>query len=193
MRRRAQALLWAIACLTPLALCGCAEVGDVEPGDAQALLASPVVRTLQQGDKIRLTVFGEEKLSGDYVVDTSGKVSVPLLGQLRAEGRDPGQLAQDMSALLRSAAYLDPKVTVDVLSLNPVYVLGEVQKPGDYPYHSGLTVLRVIALAGGQTYRASETTVLIQHAGEPKMRSYALRDNLPVSPGDLIKLPERYF
>ena len=71
--------------------------------------------------------------------------------------------------------------------------MGEAERPGQYPYRSGLNVLTAISTAGGLTYRASRSTVLVQHSGETVWREYALTSNVLVSPGDLIRVPERYF
>ena len=180
--------------LSGVTLAGCgAETENIVPGDPAALSPSSFTKTFQAGDKLRVTVFGEDKLTGEFELDPSGVLTLPLIGPIKAAGRSQDQLTRDLEAKLEAAAYREPKVTIEILSFRPIYVLGEVQKPGDYPFNSGLTVLRAIALAGGQTYRASEKTVVIQHAGDPQMRSYPLDANVPVYPGDLIRLPERYF
>ncbi len=87
----------------------------------------------------------------------------------------------------------NPKVTVDVTSFRPFYILGEVGKPGEYPFKSGLSVMSAIALAGGPTYRASRSYVLIQHPGENDFKEYPFSPNVPIAPGDLIRMPERFF
>jgi protein involved in polysaccharide export with SLBB domain len=183
-----------VAAMIAAALSGCAaDTDNVIPGDPNTLTAAGPTRVIQAGDRVRVTVFGEDKLTGEFDIDPAGKLTLPLIGSIKAGGLTPDQLSSTLEDKLRAAAYRDPKATVEMLSFRPIYVLGEVQKPGDYPYRSGLTALRAIALAGGQTYRASETLIYIQHAGDPQMRSYPLNANVPIYPGDLIKLPERYF
>lgn len=87
----------------------------------------------------------------------------------------------------------DPKVTVEIAAYRPIYLFGEVEKPGEYPYKPGVGVLAAIALAGGSTYRAKQSEVLIKRAGEKGFRKYSLDGEVPILPGDLIKIPKRYF
>jgi protein involved in polysaccharide export with SLBB domain len=87
----------------------------------------------------------------------------------------------------------NPKVTVTVAEFKPFYILGEIEKPGAYPYTSGLNALSAIAIAGGTTYRASKSSVLIQHPGESGLREYPLAASIPILPGDIIRIPQRYF
>lgn len=148
---------------------------------------------LQAGDKLRITVFGEEKLSGEFEIDPSGYVSVPLAGTVPAAGLTKLELEQSLSAKFKSNYLRDPKVTVDVASFRPIYVLGEVQKPGAYPYQSGLNVVSALAVAGGATYRASNSRVLIQKSGETEFKEHVLEPSVAVLPGDVIRVPERYF
>jgi polysaccharide export outer membrane protein len=181
-----------------LALSGCSAadtVGAASPEEQQALIesarsASP---TLQPGEKIKVTVFGEDRLSGDYEIDPGGNLSLPLAGSVRAAGLDKRQLEQRLAAKFRGEYLRDPKVTVDVADFRPFYILGEIAKPGEYPFKGGLDVMSAIALAGGTTYRASRSTVLIKHASESRFKEYPLSPEIPVLPGDLIRLPERYF
>jgi polysaccharide export outer membrane protein len=87
----------------------------------------------------------------------------------------------------------NPKVTVDVTSYRPFYVLGEVQKPGEYQFRSGLNVLSAIAIAGGATYRASTSTVVIQRSGSNELKEFPQSPTVLVMPGDVVRVPERYF
>jgi polysaccharide export outer membrane protein len=149
--------------------------------------------TLQPGDKIRVDVFGEDKLGGEYQLDQAGQVSMPLAGTIKAQGMTQGQLEQALSKKLRTEYLRNPKVTVTIATLAPFYIIGEVQKPGQFDYRSGLNVLTAIAVAGGPTYRASRSGVQIQRRGETTMRDYPISASVPVLPGDVIKVPERYF
>jgi polysaccharide export outer membrane protein len=182
----------AAALAVGLLLAGCDGGGSIPMGDPTAMAPAASPR-LQGGDKIRVTVFGEDKLTGDYDIDPGGFVSLPLAGTVQAAGLTKSELEQQLAKKFRSEYLRDPKVTVDIATFRPFYVLGEVQKPGEYPYKSGLSVLSAIAVAGGQTYRASNSRVLIQRAGETQIKAYDLTTNIPIYPGDLIRLPERYF
>ncbi len=179
-------------------LAGCMGVpteGPVSVAEQQALIAQAATTApkLQPGEKIKVTVFGEDRLSGEYEIDPAGFVSLPLAGTVRAAGLSKPQLEQELSRKFRGEYLRNPKVTVDVASFRPFYILGEVGKPGEYAFKSGLNVMSAIALAGGSTYRASRSKVLIQHAGQSGFKEYPLAPNIPVQPGDLIRLPERYF
>jgi polysaccharide biosynthesis/export protein len=149
---------------------------------------------LGTGDKLRVTVFGEQALSGEFEVDSTGVASLPLVGQVKAAGMTPRQFEEALTATFKNGGYLrDPKVSVEVLNYRPYYILGEVQKPGEYPYKNGLNVMSAVATAGGFTYRASPGTVEIQRAGEVKGKRYPLTTTVPVFPGDIVRIPERYF
>jgi protein involved in polysaccharide export with SLBB domain len=145
------------------------------------------------GDKIRVTVYGEDKISGEYQIDNSGTVSLPLAGTIEAAGLTKPELEQALTAKLKSEYLRNPKVTVAVLSFRPFYVLGEVQKPGEYPYRDGLNVLSAIAIAGGATYRANNSVVLIQRSGTNEMVEYPQSPTTRVLPGDVVRLQERFF
>ena len=162
-----------------------ASVEHVDP-----VAADPVLKT---GDRVRITVYGEDRLTGDYEVNAGGFISLPLVGQTKAAGLTQAVLRDAVADGLRKSALRDPRVTIDVVSLRPFYILGEVEKPGEYPYRSGLDVWRAMAMAGGQTYRASTSTVAIQRAGEAEWRDYKLASAVTVGPGDVVRIPERWF
>jgi protein involved in polysaccharide export with SLBB domain len=189
-----RAVFVCIALLAMAALvAGCAtgQLGEAEQQSLAAAATAPP--KLQPGDKIRVTVFGEDKLSGDYELDQSGQISLPLAGTLTASGLTQTELERALTAKFRSEYLKNPKVTVSIMNLRPFYITGEVQKPGEYAYKSGLNVLTAIAIAGGPTYRASRSSVQIQRGGEASMRDYPLSISVPILPGDVIRVPERYF
>ena len=114
---------------------------------------------LGSGDKVRITVFGETDLSGEYDVDGSGNVRLPLVGQVRAAGLSLHDFEAQIADTLRHGYLRDPKVSVEVTAYRPFYIIGEVTKPGQYPYVNGMTALNAVALAGGYTYRADDSDV----------------------------------
>ena len=177
-----------------LFLSACSSASLISEADQQSMAAvATAPATLQPGDKIRVDVFGEDKLGGEYQLDQAGQVSVPLAGTVKAQGMTQAQLEQALAKKLRTDYLRNPKVTVTIATLAPFYIIGEVQKPGQFDYRSGLNVLTALAVAGGPTYRASRNTVEIQRRGETKMREYPVSASVPVLPGDVIKVPERYF
>lgn len=169
---------------------GPVEVGTLPDSAGGARLAA----LLQPGERIKVTVYGEEGLTGEYDVSPAGNVSMPLIGSVRASGNTPVQFSRTLEARYRSGGFLqDPHVNVAVITFKPFYVLGEAANPGEYPYRSGLNVHSAVAMAGGFTYRASRSYVLIRHVGDEVWKEYSLAEPVPIAPGDLIRVPERYF
>jgi protein involved in polysaccharide export with SLBB domain len=169
---------------------GCAGAPPV----GEASTNRPVYR-LGAGDRIRIVVFGEDALSKDYALTSAGDVAFPLIGDVKAAGLTPAELGAALTQRLGNGYLSDPRVSVEVLNYRPFYILGEVQKSGEFPYVTDLSALQAIALAGGYTYRADRRRLFIRHAGETAERTYELRDDNPVwiLPGDTIRVGERYF
>jgi polysaccharide export outer membrane protein len=168
-----------------------AQVGS-EPapvtGGAQA-----IDYLLGPGDKVRVTVYGEESLSGEFFVAGSGLMSLPLIGEIKVGGMTVGQFQTAVQDKLKDGYLKDPRVSAEVLTFRPFYILGEVEKPGTYPYTSGLTVLNAVATAGGFTYRADKKSVYIKHNGETSEVKGELKPSTLVAPGDTIRIGERFF
>lgn len=183
----------ALAIATGLAACQ-TDFGPVVSSPDPVVLSSGETSRLQPGDKVKVIVYGEDSLSGIYDISPTGTVSMPLIKPIVATGRTTGELERALSDAYRSGGLLrEPRVTVSDVTFRPIYVLGEVQTPGRYDYTSGLDVLTAVTTAGGFSYRANKTTVLIRHPGEDVWRQYSLAAPLPVAPGDLIRVTERYF
>jgi protein involved in polysaccharide export with SLBB domain len=148
---------------------------------------------LGSGDRVRVVVFGHDDLSGEFEVDDTGRVSLPLVGPVEAAGATAAELETRLAGALRPDYLLDPHVTVEVVGYRPIFILGEVENPGSYPYASGLTVVNAVALAGGYTYRASKRRVTIVRADDPQKTKERVEETAPVAPGDVIEVPERHF
>lgn len=179
------------AALMCLAVAACATTNAL-PGTAAY---EPTIYRLAAGDRISITVFGEESLSREYAVTSQGDLAFPLLGDMPVANLTVGQL-QDMLRARLSEGYLnDPRVTVEVLNYRPFYILGEVNNAGEYPYSDGLTVIQAVAQAGGFSYRADRDTIYIVRAGQGGEESYDIESGRPVyvAPGDTIRIGERYF
>ncbi|MEH6676971.1 polysaccharide biosynthesis/export family protein [Phenylobacterium sp.] len=161
-----------------------------EPG--AAIRAIPDYR-LGSGDKIRVITFGEEALTGEFVVGGSGNVSMPLIGDVAAEGLTVPEFQTAVEESLKQGYLREPRVSVEVLNYRPFYIMGEVQNPGEYPYTNGLSVLNAVATAGGFTYRANSRRVYIKRADSSLEREYPLTPLTPVAPGDTIRITERFF
>jgi protein involved in polysaccharide export with SLBB domain len=186
---------WATILAVGLQVAGCyADYGPVAAVPEPIVAPTAVATVLQSGDALKVTIYGEDALTGSYTINPAGDLVMPLVGTIRAAGLTRWDLEREITRRYASGKYLqDPKVTVDVVSFLPIYVLGETLRPGAYPYSSGLNVLTAITLAGGFTYRASKTSVLIEHAGQVVWQEYPLSASVTVAPGDLIRIPERYF
>lgn len=148
---------------------------------------------LGPNDRIRLKVYGEPDITGEYEISNSGQVSIPLAGHITAAGATTRQLEKSIASALAKGIVRDPRVNVEIAQYRPYYILGEVKKSGEYPYRHGLTVLDAVASAGGFTYRANENKVFLRRAGAAAEQTYPLDAPVPVYPGDNIRIPERYF
>ena len=126
-----------------------ASSNDIETDSAQA--EGPPVYRLDAGDKLRVTVFGEQSVSGDYAIGPDGDIAFPLIGTIAAKQRTIDELRQTIVEKLSSGYLIDPRVTIEVLNYRPYYILGEVSRPGQYPYANALSVDQAIATAGGYT------------------------------------------
>jgi polysaccharide export outer membrane protein len=157
---------------------------------SQSVLDARVYR-LGVGDMLRVTVFNEPELSGEFEVGSTGNVNFPLIGEVPAEGRSIADLEDAAEEKFLNGYLKAPNVSIEVLNYRPFYILGEVNAPGSYPYVSGMTILNAIALAGGFTYRASEDEVLLKRPGGEGEISVPV-DTL-VLPGDVVTVEERFF
>lgn len=180
-------VLFAAAAFVALALNGCSNGSNLPP--LPQADNSETAYHLGAGDKLRVTVFGAEDLSGDFSVADNGMLSFPLIGDVKAAGLTPGQLAHSLRAKLANGFMRDPKVSIQVTTYRPFYIFGEVTRPGEYPYAAGMSVLNAVALGGGYSYRANQDYVVVtrdhkEYRGAPDSRILA---------GDIIRVPERYF
>lgn len=147
---------------------------------------------LGTGDKLKVTVFGEEDASGEYEVDATGAISARLIGRVIVKGRTVSEVEQMLIDQYRSRGFFrNPRISIELTNLRPFFILGEVEKRGSYPYVNGLTVAQAVAIAGGYTYRASRTHITIQRVGTGKEEP--VTESTPVYPGDIIRVPERFF
>lgn len=149
--------------------------------------------TLGSSDRLRVTVFGHTDLSGEFEVDGTGSISMPLIGQVAAVGLSTVELENSIAASLSDGYVLNPRVSVEVINYRPYYILGEVGRPGEYPYTSGLTVQNAVAAAGGFTYRANKRNVFIKSIDANEEVAYDLTPATVVKPGDTIRIGERIF
>jgi polysaccharide export outer membrane protein len=152
---------------------------------------------LGAGDQIRVITYDDTQLSNDFTVGADGTIAFPLLGTLQASGLTIRELEDQIADGLKTDKLLsEPSVSVQVVQYRPISVLGEVNRPGQYPYQPGMTMLDAVALAGGFTYRAVTGSALDwrsgdQSTGQPVEGIVGPGSNL--APGDVITIHERYF
>lgn len=149
--------------------------------------------SVRTNDQLRVQVYNEPTITGDYVVDGTGFLSVPVAGRIKAAGLTVEQLERKVTAQLNSGILKDARVSIQITSYSPFYIRGEVKKPGEFPYKPGLTVGDAVALAGGYTYRADESKVYVRPADAAAEVARSLGTDPPVSPGDNIRIPERFL
>jgi protein involved in polysaccharide export with SLBB domain len=178
-----------------LLLGGCG--GGIAPGAAVDTIASAGGEvpdyTLGTADKLRVIVFGEEALTGEFVVGSAGRVALPLIGEVQAAGLSISQFQALVVDKLKDGYINEPRVSIEVLNYRPFYILGEVGKPGEYPFTNRLNVLNAVATAGGFTYRADTRRVFIRRASQDKETEEPLTSTTSVAPGDTIRIAERVF
>jgi polysaccharide export outer membrane protein len=148
---------------------------------------------LDAGDKVRVTVYGHEDLSGEFEVDGTGGLSLPLVRTVQAAGLTAGELEAAIVGKLKPDYLRDPRVSVEILIYRPIYVIGEVQAPGSYPYASGMTAINAVAMAGGYTYRARKSKVMIIRGAKEQQEKIKAEPDTPLLPGDVIEVSERFF
>lgn len=192
MRLRSITLLAAL-----LTVAACAEKGSgpiLSTGERYDTTAGTVADyRLGVGDRIKLNVFSEPTLTGEYSVGADGSISLPLIGEVPATGHTIDEIISDARTRLSQGFLRDPKVSGEVSVFRPYFILGEVSTPGNYPYSVGLTAMNAIAAAKGFTPRANHDIVLIRRQGEASEVSYRLTPDLLIYPGDTIRVGERYF
>ena len=174
-------------------LSGCALPMEASV-DAPIDVRNDLPYLLSPGDTVRITVFGEEKLSGDYLIDQRGVISLPMLGEIPAAGWTKGHLQERLSAEFENRGFLrQPLLTVDAAAVRPLSIIGEVKNPGNYAYRPLYTVFQVIAISGGYTPRAAENKILIDRWVEGNLVRMNATQNTPVLSGDAITVRERIF
>lgn len=151
------------------------------------------VYTLGIGDRVRISTFNEPSLSGEFQVGGKGTISFPLIGDVPAQDKTGKQLEAVLVERLGAGYIRNPRVTVEVLSYRPFFILGEVSRPGQYPTFDGMTLSRAIALAGGYTYRANRKQALIRHPGATQEQRVTIDSDVRIQPGDVVRIGERYF
>jgi len=157
------------------------DKGAGAPVDAVAPNPHSFDYHLGAGDKLRIIVFGEDALTGEFFVSGGGKIAFPLIGDIDVLGLTIPEIQAAVEAKLKDGYLKQPKVSAEVLNYRPFYILGEVQKPGEYPFSNGLTVMNAVATANGFTYRANTKRVYIKRADSTEEQEFPLTSTMPVA------------
>lgn len=152
---------------------------------------------LGANDIIAISVYDEDDLSfeGIRILD-SGKITYPFLGEVLAAGNTVNSLEDLIRVGLINGEFLiAPAVTVSIVEYRPFYIDGEVEDPGSYPFEPGLTLRRAISIAGGFTERGARNGITVHAEGLPDGAEPDTYDSMdvPVKPGDVITIRERFF
>jgi polysaccharide export outer membrane protein len=180
----------------PLVLMACGLGACSGPGADLPPLTQPTSSDylLGPGDRIRIITFGDQQLTGEFRVNDSGDIAVPLLGNIHAAGLTPQQLGRSvMASLVKSDLFKNPSVSIEVVAYRPIFVLGEVSRPGQYPYQPGMTALTAVSVAGGFTYRAvNDVFSVVRTSNGHASEGRASRETF-LEPDDVLTVYERYF
>jgi polysaccharide export outer membrane protein len=148
--------------------------------------------TLDTGDRVRIMVVGQPDITNVYALDQSGQVSVPMVGLIDARQLTAAELEKRVADRLRGILR-EPKVTVEVESYRPFFILGEVMNSGQYPYVNGMTAQTAVAIAGGFNWRARQSSVEITRSVSGELIRATVPLYQPIRPGDTIRVHTRWL
>lgn len=149
--------------------------------------------TLGSGDLLKIIIFNQENMSGEYQVNGNGEVSLPLIGVLKVKGLSLRKVEEELKRKLQPDYLLNPRISLQVMNFRPFYILGEVTDPKSYPFVDGMTYLNAVAIAGGYTYRAKKGYVYVVRGNDSYRKEVKLAIDQKVLPGDTIRVDERFF
>jgi polysaccharide export outer membrane protein len=174
----------------------CGTLLAAEPGTDTSLPpldTNDTTYRLGAGDRLKISVFNQKDLSGEYQLDGEGRFSMPLIGAVDADNLSPAELESLLVGRFRPDFLVNPRIFIQVVNYRPYYLVGEVQGTGTFPYVAGMTYLTAIAIAGGFSYRAKQDYVYVVRADDPTQQEVKLNVEEKVQPGDIIRVAERLF
>jgi len=191
--------LSAVAAISLLVVAAC----DPQPPRTTMTLQQPSLGTqnlrlgdyrVAPGDRLRVIVLSDTELSGEYEVDSAGMISPRMAGRIVVLGMSMPEIETLLASRYRTSGFLrEPRLSVELVSRRPFYIVGEVTRPGSFPYVSGINVVQAVAISGGYTRRASKTRITIQRFNAQSGEEETVTEDSPVGPGDIIRVPERWF
>lgn len=168
------------------------EQWTIPQDSARAISLDHAQYRLAPGDRVKMTLFGQNNVTGEYQIDASGSITIPLAGgPIRIKGLTADKAARYIQEQLVAVnAFRDPRVSVELASFAPIYVLGEVNRPGEFTFRPGMSLFSVVALAGGFTFRANQNRAFIRASDERIETDYKVKSDIAVMPGDVVRIPE---
>ena len=148
---------------------------------------------LGPGDKINITVFGEEDLSFDVIIGDSSTISFPFLGEIVVSTFTPKALSQHIADRLRGDYLVNPEVNVALVEYRPFFVNGYVTKPGGYQFRPGMTVRKAISLAGGFEDRANRDKLFVVRNETTSEEPVPITLDGYIYPGDVVTVGRSFF
>lgn len=176
--------------LAATALAGCTSYAPA-PKSFQQAAVQPY--RLDSGDRLRVSVFEQPGLTNTYTVDQAGYIAFPLIGQVVARGQTLPALEGSIASRLKQGYLRDPDVTAEIDRYRPVFVMGEVGRPGQYSYVPGMTAQNAIAIAGGFTSRGNQRDVDVTRKINGQVITGRTVISSTVLAGDTIYVRERLF
>ena len=157
---------------------------------------------LGPGDVFELRVYREKELTGTHRISPEGDIDVPLIGRVKVDGMTPGEIGGVIASRLRDGYIRDPSVSIYPKEYNSkkIIVLGEVAKPGTFPFKNNMTVVEAITLAGGFKSSANKNYVVVTRKIEGKERrievpvqaiTEGFASNLALNAGDIVFVADR--
>lgn len=148
---------------------------------------------LAAGDVIQVRVYGEDDLSMQLAIPGNGRVEYAFVGELKLSGKTVSAVQQEIHQRLLGDYLLEPRVSVSMLVYRDIYVYGEVSRPGNYAWQPGLSVRKVITLAGGLKERASGSKWYLVAEGASESERRKVAQDSPVQPGDTLTIEQSFF
>lgn len=181
-------LVGILACMTLPSCSPTSGLSELPPAAASNQYA------LGPGDELRVSVYGLDGLANNYLISDAGTISLPFVGDIPASNKTADQIRQTIADQLVSKQIIrDPVVNVQVNQYRPFFIIGEVKKPGEYPFRPGTSVLSAIAMAGGYTFRANTSRFSITRQRGTQTITAAATEKAYVEPGDTVRVYESWF
>lgn len=176
-----------IFCVLPLAAC------SISGRASTYLVETKGAYTLDTGDVVRVTVYGDAELSTSYKVDDAGAISFPLVGPVPVRGKTTEQAAAAIAAGLANGFMRSPNVVAEIDTYRPFFIQGAVKNAGQFTYVYGMTVRAAIATAGGYEDTANRETAIVYRRQGEEMAKGTVKLDFPIYPGDTIVVLERWM